>query len=188
MRMVFDLCRSSVPLRAAACRVLRAVASKGMDGNSKAELIDSLGLIDFIVNQFEGMADDDENECVVSLHTSNHLSLSIYLSSSSLFLNGATSSLRMFSYLHTSVNNNVLCHRSHRYSIALASLTCTLGTELVASVRQLADAGEDPSRAATLLDRVFDTAVGVMQSECVVAPSFGVRCVCVCVCVCIIVS
>jgi hypothetical protein len=66
MRMVFDLCRSSVPLRAAACRVLRAVALKGMDADSKVELINSLGLIDFIENQFGNMVDDDENECVSS--------------------------------------------------------------------------------------------------------------------------
>jgi hypothetical protein len=64
MSVLFDLCRSNNRLRALSCTCLRAVVSKGMDPDSKTDLIQTLELVPFIQEQFSGVEDDDENEYV----------------------------------------------------------------------------------------------------------------------------
>eukprot|EP00038_Savillea_parva_P008981 m.180452 g.180452 ORF g.180452 m.180452 type:complete len:968 (-) comp15007_c0_seq1:43-2946(-) len=113
MTLLFDLCRTNQDLRALSCACLKAVVLKGMDGNSKTELIEQLELVAFIEEQFSNLEGDDENE----------------------------------------------------YSIALASLVNAMGSQLAEAVTQLVDSEQDPARAMSLMYRVFDTALVIMQSE-----------------------
>eukprot|EP00035_Acanthoeca_spectabilis_P030015 m.7342 g.7342 ORF g.7342 m.7342 type:complete len:955 (+) comp3951_c0_seq1:376-3240(+) len=53
----------------------------------------------------------------------------------------------------------------NEYSIALAKLANQIGVDLVEAVRQLGASQRDPTSSIETLSRVFDTAVGLMQSE-----------------------
>lgn len=136
MALLFELCQSSRQLRVLSCNCFQAIVSKGMDPDVKTDLIQSLELVQFIEAQFSSMEDDEENE----------------------YVNSEMRCARQSSF------PDAIC-AVDRYSIALAKLANQIGVELVEAVRQLGASQRDPTSSIETLSRVFDTAVGLMQSE-----------------------